>query len=193
MTHANVRGELVAHQRHVTAAGAASRKDAAAREFHPPALQAVIEPPQCSQCVESLQVAEVIRFRAFDRVFRAALQIVHAERDDIELLGQHGGACRANTVGATPVVQRQHQTGAFADIRQFASGKMHEHSDATRPRTQRPLLSRNLDGSVLFRQSWPILGICFRREKHHQENNEQSAGHAVLIPCCRSFKTSTKR
>ena len=172
--------KLVTHQRHVAPTGAAGREDSAGRELHSPALQSVVEPPQRSHRIESLQVAEVIRLRTFDRILRAALQIVDAQCDDVEFLGQHGRTGRAHAIGAAPVVQRQHQTGSLADVGQLATRKMHEHSHPSRPRPQRPLLSRNLDRSVLLRQRRPIVGNHRMSQQQSTQNNEPSENHTPL-------------
>ena len=140
------RCELVAHQRHVPSAGTARREDSSGCDFHSPALQSVIEPPHRTQRIERLQIAEVIRLRSLDRVLRAALQIVHAQRNDVELLRQNRRTRRTDAIGPAPIVQRQHQPSLLVDVRQLAARKMDEHTNGSRPRPQRPLLRRNFDG-----------------------------------------------
>ena len=149
------RGQLVRHERHVAAAGAAGGEEATASEGRLARVEFVEDEPERAQGVEALQPAEVVRLRAFDGILGAALEIVHAQRHAVELARERGGVRGAGTVGAAPVVQREEDARARADAGAGAAGVMHLHAHLARTGARGPFLRGDDHGAVALRELGP--------------------------------------
>lgn len=105
-------------------------------------------PPKGSECVESLEIAEIVGFGSIDGILGAALEIIDAKGDEVELIGKHLGIGGADALDAAPIVEGEEQTGVGLDIGTFVMWEVYQNLEETRAGSVGPFLSREKDGCV---------------------------------------------
>jgi len=142
-------------ERYVAAARTARGKEAASREGDLGRVEFMKDQPQRTQSVEALQPAKVIWLRAFNGIFRSALEVIHAKRDAVELASQRNWVSRAGAIGAAPVVQREENTRPRPNAPARAVGITYQHAYLACARTRRPFLRRDHNRTIALGQLGP--------------------------------------
>jgi hypothetical protein len=96
--------EFVAHQGDIAAARSSNGSEATWIEWDTEVLELAAHPPQSAQGIECLKVTKIVGFWALNGVLGAALEVIDAQGDHIELVGEDLGIGGSDTIGAAPIV-----------------------------------------------------------------------------------------
>ena len=166
------RRQLVRHQRHIAAARAAGAIEAPPVKRHAAFLQAVIHKIQPPQCIQRLQVPEIVGRMLV--LGWTALEVVHAHRNHVVPVGQLHRIRRARMKRAAPVVEIKKQAGFGSHLGQRPARIPDVDLHLARTRLPRPLLR----GDQALRVGLGQRGPGIRRFAIPRNTCQQETPHA---------------
>ena len=95
-----------------------------------------------------MEISEIVGFRPLDGILGAALEIIDAQGDEVELIGEDLRVSSSDAIGAAPIMEGKQNAGVGLDTGAILMGEVDQYDDVTRTGSGRPFLGREHDGGI---------------------------------------------